>query len=265
MAESHDNNLQTTVDGVRAIEIYYRPVKETAGNETVFYQSQIRFNAPSMGVLPPARYAAVLEASPQSVKIFELAFRQFLKALNKFSQRGVQYDWISIAMPVRYLKKPDCVQSVAAMCKSEIMKHERICFEISPSVLEETDGYAASAIKELVDNDFHVMITGIGGSCPVLKLGDFPADFFMLSPLAATVSSDNAKAFSCAKAVIDLINELGSDAIICDVVEKSQLKELKELECTYYTGKLSGTFMAERYVRARNSDSSDEPEQNLTE
>ena len=40
----------------------------------------------------------------------------------------------------------------------------------------------------------------------------------------------------------------------CDIKEKSQLRTVKELECAYYTGRLSGTFMAEKYVRAKNSD-----------
>ncbi|WP_317336702.1 EAL domain-containing protein [uncultured Ruminococcus sp.] len=253
MDASLENNTSTTVDGVRAIELFYRPIKETVGNETVFYQSQIRFNAPSMGVLTPTRYAAVLEASPQSIRLFELAFQQFLKALSKFSERGVQYDWISISMPIRYLQKAGCANSLLAMCKKALIKPERVCFELSPAILDETDGIAASAIKELTDYDFHVMITGIGGSCPLLKLGEFCADYIMLTPQAAVISPENERSFTCLKALVSLGDELGADSIVCDIIEKAQLKTLKELECPYYTGKLSGTFMAEKYVRARNS------------
>ena len=253
MDTSLENNASSTVDGVRAIELFYRPIKETAGNETVFYQSQIRFNAPSMGVLMPSRYAAVLEASPKSIQIFELAFQQFLKALGIFTERGVSYDWISICMPVQYLKKAGCADSVLAMCKKALIKPERVCFEFSPAILDETDGMAASTIKELTSFDFHVMITGIGGSCPILKLGEFYADYIMLTPQATVISSDDDRSFACLKAIVSLGDTLGADSIICDVIEKSQLKNLKELECSYYTGKLSGTFMAEKYVRARNS------------
>ncbi|MGN0114900.1 MAG: EAL domain-containing protein, partial [Acutalibacteraceae bacterium] len=139
MTTDFDNNIVTTVDGVRAIELFYRPIKETAGNETVFYQSQMRFNSPNMGVMMPSRYAAVLEASVQSTRIFELAFQQLLKALNKFSERGVLYDWVSLYMPVRYLKRSACAASVAAMCKKALVKPERVCFELSPAVFDETD------------------------------------------------------------------------------------------------------------------------------
>ncbi|MGN0536841.1 MAG: EAL domain-containing protein [Acutalibacteraceae bacterium] len=254
MDDSQENNIQTTVDGVRAIELFYRPIKETAGNETVFFQSQMRLNAPNMGVLMPSRYTAVLETSPKSIKIFELVFRQFLKALTKFTERGVQYDWISVCMPVKYLKKIGCATDVAAICKKALIKPERVCFEISPIVLDETDGVAASAIKELTSLDFHVMITGIGGSCPIFKLGEFHADYVMLDPQAAVISADDERSFTCLKAVVKLCDELRANPIACDIVDKSQLKTLKELECSYYTGKLSGTFMAEKYVRSRNAD-----------
>lgn len=254
MDNSQENNIQTTVDGVRAIELFYRPIKETAGNETVFFQSQMRFNAPDMGVLMPSRYAAVFEASPKSVKIFELVFRQFLKALSKFSERGVQYDWISVCMPVRYLKRIGCSVFLSNLCKKNLIRPERVCFEVSPIVLDETDGKAAETIKELTELGFHVMITGIGGSCPILKLGEFRADYVMLDPYAAVISADDERSLTCLKTVLNLCDELRANPIICDISDKSQLKTLKELECSYYTGKLSGTFMAEKYVRSRNAD-----------
>lgn len=251
---SQGNNTSTTVDGVRAIELFYRPIKETAGNNTIFYQSQMRLNAPSMGVLMPSRYLSVLENSMQSIKIFELAFHQFLKSLSKFSERGVSYDWISIYMPINYLKKVDCAYLTTEMCKKALIRTERICFEISPIVFNETDSIVISTIKELTDIGFHIMITGIGGDCPLLRLGEFSPDYVMLTPYAAVVSPDNERGFTCLKSVVHLCDELGIDSIVCDIKEKSQLRTVKELECAYYTGKLSGTFMAEKYVRAKNFD-----------
>lgn len=250
---SQENNISTTVDGVRAIELFYRPIKETAGNNTIFYQSQIRFNAPSMGVLMPSRYLSVFESSMQSVRIFELAFHQFLKALSKFSERGALYDWISIYMPINYLKKTGCAYLVSEMCKKALVRTERVCFELSPTIFNQADINMISAIKELTDMGFHVMITGIGGDCPILKLGEFSPDYVMLAPYAAAVSPDDDRSFTCLKSIVHLCDELNIDSIICDIKEKSQLKMVKELECAYYTGKLSGTFMAEKYVRAKNS------------
>ena len=61
MADS--NEVSTTVDGVRAIEIRYRPIFQTGIGSTAFYQSRLRLNAPEMGVLTPERFMPVLEHS----------------------------------------------------------------------------------------------------------------------------------------------------------------------------------------------------------
>lgn len=261
-----DNRLSdekdTSVSGVRAIELLYRSIKEVTSNDTVFFQSQMRLNAPSMGVLSPARYMAVLEKSPKNLKIFELAFRQLLEAVNKFSERGVQFDWISIYMPVKYLKKSDCVKTITDMCRSALVRNERICFEIPPSVYDEFDETALETMKELRSLDFKFMITGIGGNAPVLRMGKFPVDYYMLHPMAVNTDPENERDSACLKTLVALINQLDSDAIACDITEHSQIKMLAEAECVYYTGDVSGTFMAERYMRSRGGSSDENNNEN---
>ncbi len=247
----------TTVDGVRAIELYYRAVKETAGGETVFFQSQIRLNAPTMGVLSPADYTNTFEKSRQCEKIFELAFRQFLTALKRFSERGIQYDWISVCMPIRYLKRIDCAEHLAELCKKALIHPEHICFEFTCYLFKETDKTAAESIHRLREKGFHIMLTGAGGALPIFKLGDYEADYVLLHPDAVLADETNERQISCLRSVISLINELGADAIVCDVTQKSTVKLFNSLECVYYTGLLSGKFVTERYMRARNKNESD--------
>ena len=44
---------QTTVNGVRAIELYYRVIREISSGATAFFQSQTRLNTPGLGTLMP--------------------------------------------------------------------------------------------------------------------------------------------------------------------------------------------------------------------
>lgn len=249
------NDKVTTVGGVRAIELLYRSVREVSSNDTVFYQSQMRLNSPNMGVLSPARYMAVLEKSPQKLKIFELAFRQLLESVNRFSERGLQFDWISVYMPVGYLKQSGCVKNISEMCKKALVRPERVCFELSYSIYDEYTGSALESMNELRRLDFKFMITGIGGPAPVLKMGSFPADYYLLHPMAVDTGQQKEKEMSCLRSLLSLISELGADAIACGVSENTQLKMLSAAECLYYTGDLSGTFMAERYMHVRSSES----------
>ena len=56
MKNMAENQINTTVDGVRAIEMRYRAVWSASEKLPAFYQSSIRLNSPDMGVLLPERF-----------------------------------------------------------------------------------------------------------------------------------------------------------------------------------------------------------------
>ncbi|WP_287286503.1 hypothetical protein [Ruminococcus sp.] len=76
-------NGNSTVDGVRAVELFYRPIKNTDSGRVTFLQSQTRLNSPAMGTLMPADYLPVAQLSNRCVSIFKLALVQLLQALGK--------------------------------------------------------------------------------------------------------------------------------------------------------------------------------------
>ena len=98
-------NGNSTVDGVRAVELFYRPIKNTDSGRVTFLQSQTRLNSPVMGTLMPADYLPVAQLSDRCVSIFKLAFVQLLQALGKFHEREVDVDWASVFMPARFLRQ----------------------------------------------------------------------------------------------------------------------------------------------------------------
>ena len=88
------SDINTTVDGVRAIEMRYRAIWSSAEKLPAFYQSSIRLNSPDMGVLLPERFMPVIEADDRCISIFRLALLQTVKAAEKFNDRGLDFDWV---------------------------------------------------------------------------------------------------------------------------------------------------------------------------
>ena len=60
----------STVDGVRAIELFYRPVRRISTGTPVFFQSEMRLNSPLIGTMLPDYYRTSAEHSGQIVKLF---------------------------------------------------------------------------------------------------------------------------------------------------------------------------------------------------
>lgn len=48
-----DKEVQTTVGGLRAVELNYRTIREISSGQTAFFQSRTMLNSPKLGVLSP--------------------------------------------------------------------------------------------------------------------------------------------------------------------------------------------------------------------
>ena len=107
-----EKEIQTTVGGLRAVELYFRSVREIASGSTAFYQSQTRLNSPKLGVLSPDKYRDVCEMTSQAEKLFQLEMLQALEACSSFTERELNFSWISVYMPVRYLKNENAAKAV---------------------------------------------------------------------------------------------------------------------------------------------------------
>lgn len=77
----------STVDGLRAIELSYRPIRSTADGDVLFFQSAMRLNGPTLGVLAPEDFMPVAESTGQAFSLFKLALVQLAQAVAKFRAR----------------------------------------------------------------------------------------------------------------------------------------------------------------------------------
>ena len=243
------------VDGLRAIELNYRVIREIASGSPAFYQSQARLNGPHLGVMMPEAYREVAEMSAQCLNLFALELVQALEAVNKFSERELIFGWLSVYMPVWFLKEKRAEKKVLEQCEKFKVPTNKLCFELSEKLLSEDDGTAAAAIVNMRNRGFHFMLTDFGGNaCPMMRLSDFPVDYVMLSPEVANYIGRDERSDSAVKSIIGFVDDMGCEPIADGVFNSRQAEKLHELECSYCAGSLAGKYMTERYVRQKNED-----------
>lgn len=257
MAENIDN--QTTVDGVRAVEMRYRAVFETATKKPAFYQSSIRLNSPDMGVLLPEMFMPVLESSDRCVSVFKLALLQTIKAAEKFADRELDFDWISVFMPLRLLRKKDCVKIITEFTEMLGASPKNICFDIPPFPADEDAGFRG-AVQDLRREGYHTMLSGVGGEgFPLLRLAELEPEYVMLSEEITAMLGTSERSDTCVKSVISFVNELGAEPIVTGISSPDDADKLFDFECSFYTageryGDRAGSFLKERYIRRRNQE-----------
>lgn len=245
----------STVGGLRAIELYFRAIDGIPDGVPAAYQTQMRLNAPSMGILFPDDYEKFIELHPdRASELYSLAVVQIGDAIEYMEERDIEFDWISLYMPLSLLKKEDCKEVMLAALKKSKVQPSRICFELSEELLFETDSCAADAMEELTKEGFMFMMRNFGGDdSPVTRLAGFRPDYVILSSSLTKRAMQGERYEQSVKGIVRLASELGTKCIASDVENSEQGDKMAELGCKFCVGKYSGNFMQKKYIRKSNA------------
>ena len=247
-----DKNSKAMVDGLRAVELNYRTIREISSGQTAFIQSKTMLNSPNLGVLSPDKYRDVAEMTNQADQLFKLELIQALEANTTFYEREIGFSWISVYLPVRLLREKRTTKFISDYAARYQVPTSRICFELSSKLLMETDEQVPTSIQSMRNLGFHFMLTDFGGSsCPLMRLSDYPVDFVMLSPEVANYIGRGERSDNAVKSIVSFVNDIGSEPIADGICSSHQAEMLYTFECTYCAGNLSGKYMTERFVRKR--------------
>ncbi len=253
----------TTVDGVRAIEMRYRGVWSSAEKIPVFYQSSIRLNSPDMGVLLPERFMPVLEADDRCISIFKLSLLQTLKAADKLVEREVDFDWISVFIPLRLLSRTNCVKTVRDFTGMIGALPGNICFEVPAEAIYKSGSICFDSLKQLRKAGYHTMLTGVDGeNIPIFKLAEIESEYVMLNENITKRLGANDRTDECVRSLLSVISDLGSEVIATGISTAETADCLYELGCPYFTADensydFSGKYISDRFIRRKNSVSDD--------
>ena len=78
---------ETKVGGLRAVELYYRGIREFESGETTFLQSKTRLNTPDLGTMMPEAYRKVAELSTQCLTLFDFELQQLTETIKSLQDR----------------------------------------------------------------------------------------------------------------------------------------------------------------------------------
>ena len=249
---SDELGFETTVGGLRAIETYYRGIREISSGSTRFFQSESILNTPLMGTMHPENYRGVADLSTQADAIFELTLNQVIESYEKFVKKDYIFDWISIYTPIRTIKKRDMEKYLIALFEQKKLDTNRLCLEVPSSLLFEEDGVAAEMIQNIRNRGFHVMLTNFGESnFPFMKLSEFAVDFVMLSPKILSYLEGDERSATAVHSLVQFADSLDASVIADGVSTVSQAETLFECECSYVAGPISGKYMKERYFNKK--------------
>ena len=257
METQHSNEtLQTNVGGLRAIEIFYRGIREIESGSVSFFKSRTRLNTPGLGTLMPETFREVAEMSTQCLTLFDLELNQVLETEKNLREREFIFRWISVYMPPKLLLERSTESRLTSRFEEAGIDTNRICFELPAKLLTEGNQDHARSIQNLRNLGYHFMLNGFGGSnSPMMKLSEFPVDYVLLSQEISQYIGKSERSNAAVKSIVDFATGLGAEPIAGGIKSAAQAEGLYEAGCRYITGPLAGKYTLEKNIRKRTKES----------
>ncbi len=247
-------DLTKKVDGLRAVELLFRPIRDIASGTPAFLHSQTRLNAPTMGVLTPEQFRPVTEVTTQCIELFWLELQQALDSVKIFDEREISFQWLSVYMPPRFLRESGAERKLVERFAMNKIPTNRICFEMSGALFQE-DPSVGLTIRNLRNRGFHLMLSGFGGAdCPMMRLADYPVDYVMLSPELAPYLERDERGEGAVRSIVSFVSDLEAEPIADGVRTSHQAELLHSFECAYCAGTLAGHYLQARYMRSKSDE-----------
>jgi diguanylate cyclase (GGDEF)-like protein/PAS domain S-box-containing protein len=241
--------LQTAEELRHAVEsgqlrVVYQPIVHLGQATAAGVEALVRWQHPRRGLLTPAEFIQVAEDTGLVVPLGAWVLRQACRDLTEIIDRGGLGGGpselvMSVNLSARQLSTPGLVAMVQSIFADCGLAPERLCFEITESVLMDDVDSAIPVLSELRALGVRLAIDDFGtGYSSLGYLRRFPVDIVKLDrAFVAGLGSDSA-ADAVTAAVINLGHALGLSVIAEGVENEEQLTVLRALRCDRAQGYL---------------------------
>ena len=213
------------------LSVHYQPIVDLPSGEVGGYEALLRWEHPTLGMLPPGEFIPLAEGSGSIVPIGAFVLREaclYGKRLGGETGRALE---MAVNVSARQLQHPDFVQHVEDALAVSALPPEQLVLEITESVLIDTGdveerlaSLRAKGIKIALD-DFG---TGYGSLAYLQRL---PIDIVKIdrSFTARVDTDDDGRALL--QAIVGFGNALGTRLVAEGIERAEQNAVVQELGC----------------------------------
>ncbi len=221
----------------RQLQLHYQPTIDLATSEVIGFEALARWNHPERGLIPPAEFIPIAEATGLIVPLGRWVLREACRQAVEWSQAGGRPVKMAVNVSVRQFDRIDLVEVVADILAETGMPADQLCLEMTESVLmTDTDDNLEQLVRlkalgvTLAIDDF-----GTGYSS-LAYLRRFPVDTLKIDrsfvERLGALTDDTA----LADTIVQLGKSLGMATVAEGIEEFGQLAALREMGCHFAQG-----------------------------
>lgn len=228
---------------LRPIEQLYRAVYDYGNRLTFGYETDIRLNDKTLGVVESKVFIPVAEKSSKINELVRWSVENACENVVALNNKGRFTGNIFIPLSIKALVKKNFVQNISKIIKQHQLKCEDFCFVVSENMLAVNLEKASAAIDELRAAGFAVAVGGFGSEyANIAALQDLSVDYIMLGSDFVDKIVTDERSRKITEGVVELANKLDIMVIADGVATKEQAEVLFKMGCNLMRGKRFGRF-----------------------
>jgi len=231
-------SLQRAV-GAGEFVLHYQPIVEVATGRTTGFESLVRWNHPTRGMVWPGEFIGVAEQSDLILEIGRWVLDQSCRQARAWHDQWPELRdlQISVNVAARQLEQPDFVEVVAEVVRSSGVDPTTVVLEVTETTLLQNADDAIAKLQALRDLGLGVAVDDFGtGYSSLSYLQRFPATAIKIARDFVAVDDRDAHSWELASAIVSMGRALRLTVIAEGVEEPFQLERLRKLRCARAQG-----------------------------
>jgi len=238
--------LQIETDLRQAIEreefcAYYQPIVDLQSMKLIGFESLIRWNHPTRGLVPPNDFIPVSEVTNLIVPITIWMLRQSCSQLVEWKRKYPETEnlMISVNLSGKHFAQHDLVQQVKDILVETNMDPKHLKLEITESAVMDSAETAIFMLKRLREIGVQLSIDDFGtGYSSLSYLHRFPINTLKIDRSFVGTMEDRSENGEIVRTIIALAKALKLSVIAEGIETVHQLHQLQVLNCEYAQGYL---------------------------
>jgi diguanylate cyclase (GGDEF)-like protein len=218
---------------------YYQPIIALETGEIMGFESLMRWEHPTRGMLSPEKFISLAE---DTGLIRELGWWGLSEACRRLKawKANLPADrdlFMSVNLSIKQFVQPKLVENIAAMLKELDLDPTNLKLEITESTVMEDPVAAVEMLQQMRNLGIRLAIDDFGtGYSSLSYLHRFPLDMLKIDRSFISGISDGLNGMEIARTIMPMAKNLHLDVVAEGVETAEQARELKKLNCKYAQG-----------------------------
>jgi diguanylate cyclase (GGDEF)-like protein/PAS domain S-box-containing protein len=246
MREHVTERLTLEADLRRALErnelsVVYQPQVDLRTGEILGAEALVRWNHPTRGLIPPARFVPIAEQGGLMVAMSRFVLRTATCDAARWRQPGSDPQTVHVAVNLsgRHLQDESLLADVHMALEAADLDPSRLTIEITESVMMHNTRDALAVLRRLKELGCKIAVDDFGtGYSSLSYLQQFPVDVLKIDKRFIDTLGSPEGDFALTRAIVSLGDALGLATVAEGIETPRQLAELRRMGCLLGQGYL---------------------------